>query len=165
MYLILKKRRTNFKCILSRDFERVFWAAVAIRIKILIYSRLYILGLLTMLSLSNLNFFSQSLEQFFLTVGQESFGNKIPFLKLWWIYKSKPNKCSLGCNNGLKLWRHKNAYMNIKVRPKTCSSVAADHRGTFETDSFQDFQIIYWIWTPLQMNIEWKEFWSKLPLQ
>ena len=32
-------------------------------------------------SASNFKSFSQSLEQFFLTVGQNNFGNKIPFLK------------------------------------------------------------------------------------
>ena len=31
-----KKQQNNFKCILSRDLERVVWAAVALRIKILI---------------------------------------------------------------------------------------------------------------------------------
>ena len=30
---------------------------------------------------SNFNFFSRSLEQFFLTIGQNNFGNKIPFLR------------------------------------------------------------------------------------
>ena len=33
-------------------------------------------------SASNFKSFSRSLEQFFLTVGQNNFGNKIPFLKL-----------------------------------------------------------------------------------
>ena len=33
-------------------------------------------------SVSNFKSFSQSLDQFFLTVGQNNFGNKIPFLKL-----------------------------------------------------------------------------------
>ena len=33
---------------------------------------------------SNFKSFSKSLEQFFLTVGQNNFGNKIPFLYLWW---------------------------------------------------------------------------------
>ena len=33
-------------------------------------------------SASNFKSFSRSLEQFFLTVGQNNFGNKIPFLKV-----------------------------------------------------------------------------------
>ena len=31
-------------------------------------------------------FFSRSLEQFFLTVGQNNFGNKIQFLSLYWCF-------------------------------------------------------------------------------
>ena len=36
-------------------------------------------------SASNFKSFSWSLEQFFLTVGQNDFGNKIPFLRIFWL--------------------------------------------------------------------------------
>ena len=37
-------------------------------------------------SASNFKTFSRSLEQFFLTVGQNNFGNKIPMLAIWILY-------------------------------------------------------------------------------
>ena len=40
------------------------------------------------LSASNFKSFSRSLEQFFLTVGQNNFGNKIPLLNMYPIYYS-----------------------------------------------------------------------------
>ena len=40
-------------------------------------------------SASNFKIFSQSLEQFFLTVGQNNFGNKIPFLLYRWNFWMK----------------------------------------------------------------------------
>ena len=43
-------------------------------------------------SASNFKIFSWSLEQFFLTVGQNNFGNKIPFLSFWGNVRRKKNK-------------------------------------------------------------------------
>ena len=37
-------------------------------------------------SATNFKTFPRSLEQFFLTVGQNNFGNKIPFPHIWWIF-------------------------------------------------------------------------------
>ena len=42
-------------------------------------------------SVSNSKSFSWSLEQFFLTVGQKNFGNKIPFLTWIFLFKSESN--------------------------------------------------------------------------
>ena len=53
----------------------------------MIPKNLKILGLHPRIS----NFFSQSLEQFFLRVGQNNFGNKIPFLFWYQIYLYKGN--------------------------------------------------------------------------
>ena len=51
-------------------------------------------------SASNVKSFSRSLEQFFLTVGQNNFGNKIPFICLslksrYWGWKQKRKHWSL----------------------------------------------------------------------
>ena len=47
-------------------------------------------------SASNFNFFSWSLEHFFLTVGQNNFGNKIPFLKVWFfLVQMFPVQCNV----------------------------------------------------------------------
>ena len=52
-------------------------------------------------SASNFKSFSQSLEQFFLTIGQNNFCNKIPFLpKLFWPTVRK--NCSSDCEKLLK---------------------------------------------------------------
>ena len=52
---------------------------------------------------SALNFkkISRSLEQFFLTVGQNNFGNKVPFMSSLKIKKNKPEVCNF-CTCNLK---------------------------------------------------------------
>ena len=50
-------------------------------------------------SVSNFKFFSRSLEQFFLTVGQNNFGNKIPLISKLICNKSKCQKYEWMINN------------------------------------------------------------------
>ena len=52
-------------------------------------------------SASNFKKISRSLEQFFLTVGQNNFGNKIPFMSSLKIKKNKPEVCNF-CTCNLK---------------------------------------------------------------
>ena len=53
--------------------------------------------------LKNFKSFSRSLEQFFLTVGQNNFGNKIPFLTGSWRFlrgnKFEQFRTQIGTNN------------------------------------------------------------------
>ena len=56
---------------------------------------------------SDLKSFSQSLEQFFLTVGQNNFGNKIPFLVSFFIQNKRISAIFL-------------SFIQQGIRPKDC---------------------------------------------
>ena len=59
-------------------------------------------------SASNSKSFSRSLEQFFLTVGQNKFGNKIPLKLAWLAYVHFfPIVCASFCSHELNSWGYK----------------------------------------------------------
>ena len=55
-------------------------------------------------SASNFKSFSRSLQQFFLTVRQNNFGNKIPFF--WFFLKKYSNRYGPGCDGGRDFGGH-----------------------------------------------------------